>query len=146
MKYSPVSTSLSVIVILQVQVQRMLCLVNIMGEINKDKAAEDFKVETAREMLKSEIEVFEKLQNQISNIEQKLREAADHHDIRDNQLEEVDKLLTEVDREVLLPLGEKLVNFQTNIMDTRNTLPEIIKFKAILFLFLLIFLFFYLKT
>merc|ERR1719192_713244 len=71
-------------------------------------------------MLKTEIEVFEKLQNQISNIEQKLREAADYHDIRDNQLEEVDKLLTEVDREVLLPLGEKLVNFQTNLMDTSD--------------------------
>ena len=139
MKYSLVLTSLSVIVILQVQVQRILCLVNIMGEINKEKAAEDFKLETTKEMLKSEIEVFEKLQNQISNIEQKLREAADHHDIRDNQLEEVDKLLTEVDREVLLPLGEKLVNFQTNLMDTRNTLPdryikEIFKFKNVFFL------------
>ena len=73
-------------------------------------------IEKIKENLKSEIDVFEKLQSKIVSIEEQIRESADNPEVDDNKLVEIDKLLADIDHNVLQPLGDKLVRYDAQIL------------------------------
>ena len=75
----------------------------------------DEMLEKIKENLRSEIDVFEKLQTKIVNIEEQIRENADNPEIDDTKLLEIDKLLADIDHNVLQPLGDKLVGYEAQI-------------------------------
>ena len=78
----------------------------------------DEVIEKIKENLKSEIDVFEKLQSKIVNIEEQLRNSADNPEVDDEKLMEIDKLLADIDHNVLQPLGDKLVGFNAQLLSS----------------------------
>jgi len=88
------------------------------GAIISDKEFDNQEeIHEAEKVLRSEIESFEKLQSKIVAIEENLRKAADSSDIDEQKLMEINSLLLDIDKKVVKPLTDKLMNYQTNLGD-----------------------------
>jgi len=88
------------------------------GAIISDKELDNQEeIHEAEKVLRSEIESFEKLQSKIVAIEENLRKAADSSDIDEQKLMEINSLLLDIDKKVVKPLTDKLMNYQTNLGD-----------------------------
>ena len=72
-------------------------------------------IQEAEKHLRSEIESFEKLQSKIVAIEENLRKAADSSYVDEQKLMEINSLLLDIDKKVVKPLTDKLMNYQTNL-------------------------------
>ena len=79
------------------------------------------KVGKAKRALTAEMESFRKLQNKMVDLEETLREAADNTAVDQKQLKEINNLLVNMDREVVKPMGNKLLNYQTNLLRNLRT-------------------------
>jgi len=75
-------------------------------------------IQEAEKHLRSEIESFEKLQSKIVAIEENLRKAADSSYVDEQKLMEINSLLLDIDKKVVKPLTDKLMNYQTNLGDS----------------------------
>jgi len=88
------------------------------GAIISDKELDNQEeIHEAEKVLRSEIESFENLQSKIVAIEENLRKAADSSDIDEQKLMEINSLLLDIDKKVVKPLTDKLMNYQTNLGD-----------------------------
>ena len=88
-------------------------------ETSDDKNTD--QVSEAKRALTAEMDSFRKLQGKMVALEEQLRFAADNTEVDQEQLDEINNLLVNMDREVVKPMGNKLLNYQTNLLRNLRT-------------------------